>query len=731
MAKIFSLQNPLPNTHEHSVTYTVYADALGTEQIDEVTVPIALGNAAYENWTPPTLPFDAETIYYKATVTSTPKAGMTQIPETSRCVPCEPCAPVESGIVACPVKFTNVCFNDCATGKCLCVGANRYPFVIKDDEFTVIKDFNQEKNYVHQLFTAAGFNVIGYDATTGNHVVCGEGECPTLCLWQGNCTGETDTEKTTDLGIVKTLVDDMGKPIETIEDGGTGYFMLTVTNNGNAHEPNAQVIDLLDVSQVTYVSDDSGGTYDVSTGLWDVGALGVGQSKTLKIKVTFIGTEISNTAVVSGTNFDPIPDNNEDTLDIGGLGAIVSGYTTDGTNATTTGSPTTPDAGSYIKQISCDGGTTWTDSDEGCIDTPTGLDGSTPITCNYTGVALANGCVIAQESFEEVGCTGASERDEKVIPTPVINEVDNGDGTVTWTLNNTTPDTHPATDTSLFKVTINYDDGNGNTGTEAFDYLEGATPTNAALEALGVVFGADSITFPDGWITDIELSICHNYTDGTAPLEEVTPAIDDWGVMNACDCPNGATTTNSAVYTGSTGSVNPDTQTVTFDPAPTVTDPYDIDWGDGTIVTGVTGSQTHTYAASETGVKIIKTSGTLNGEPYLYDMAVNLPYANTATDKFLGVGFLGEGVNYNISCPSETADLQGRVRVFDGLTNFPVNDVTVSIDGGSPISYGNVSGTELDVNVPNTVGTHIVRIEVLLQSGEKLIKQYNVVITCT
>lgn len=289
--------------------------------------------------------------------------------------------------------------------------------------------------------------------------------------------------------------------------------------------------------------------------------------------------------------------------------ANVTGYTIgEGGDATVTGVPTTPDGGSYKKQISCDGGTTWIDSNEGCVDTPVGLDGTEETQCTFSaesgggaqawtggfvpegevrsseGVCyqalvtilaaanteppatageglwtvvecvggemqaggetegetategeqsgiLHNGCVIAQESHTESGCAGEGVRDERIIPTPVVTETENENDTVTWDFSDDTPDTHPNTTASTFEITITYDDGNGNTGTETITFTQGDTPTNAALEALGVVFSDDGMTFPSDWTADVELTIDHNYSDGVV-LPEVTPATDDWTMPN-------------------------------------------------------------------------------------------------------------------------------------------------------------------------------------------------------
>jgi uncharacterized repeat protein (TIGR01451 family) len=87
-------------------------------------------------------------------------------------------------------------------------------------------------------------------------------------------------------------------------------FTIQVTNSG----PNkARLINVFDAlpSGLTYVSDDSGGTYNPSSGLWTVGTLANGASATLNIKATVTSTgEIVNTAqIASSVPIDPNPEN--------------------------------------------------------------------------------------------------------------------------------------------------------------------------------------------------------------------------------------------------------------------------------------------------------------------------------------------------------------------------------------------------------------------------------------
>ena len=97
-------------------------------------------------------------------------------------------------------------------------------------------------------------------------------------------------------------------------------YLLTVLNQG----PNAATgITMNDdlPADVTYVSDDGGGDYNTSTGIWTVGDLNSGDADTLRIDATVdagtSGSTITNTLSVDGVNeTDNDPSNNTSNADI-------------------------------------------------------------------------------------------------------------------------------------------------------------------------------------------------------------------------------------------------------------------------------------------------------------------------------------------------------------------------------------------------------------------------------
>ena len=122
------------------------------------------------------------------------------------------------------------------------------------------------------------------------------------------------TVQVADLSILKDVND------TTPDEGDDIMYTVIASNSGPDNATGVQVTDMLPTG-VTYVSDDSGGTYDSSTGVWNVGDVASGESDTLRITATVDsgtgGQTITNTArVTSADQIDLNPDNNSDSADI-------------------------------------------------------------------------------------------------------------------------------------------------------------------------------------------------------------------------------------------------------------------------------------------------------------------------------------------------------------------------------------------------------------------------------
>ena len=120
-----------------------------------------------------------------------------------------------------------------------------------------------------------------------------------------------------DLAVTKNV--DNANPSE----GDTIVYTVTLTNNGLLDATNVSVTDVLPTG-MTYSSDDaaaSGTTYDSASGLWTLGTLRNGQTRTLRITATVNpgtgGDTLTNTASVTTLDqSDPVPGNNSATVDL-------------------------------------------------------------------------------------------------------------------------------------------------------------------------------------------------------------------------------------------------------------------------------------------------------------------------------------------------------------------------------------------------------------------------------
>ncbi len=114
-------------------------------------------------------------------------------------------------------------------------------------------------------------------------------------------------EEVIDLSLSKTI--DKSPPL--VSDNVR--FTITVTNDGPSDATSVEVTDLLP-SGYTYVSDNSGGSYDELTGIWTVGTVANGASQSLSIlaNVNASGNYV-NVAEITGhdqTDVDSSPNNN-------------------------------------------------------------------------------------------------------------------------------------------------------------------------------------------------------------------------------------------------------------------------------------------------------------------------------------------------------------------------------------------------------------------------------------
>jgi len=90
-------------------------------------------------------------------------------------------------------------------------------------------------------------------------------------------------------------------------------FLVTVRNVGTASESGVQITDLLPSGLVYQSSSPSQGTYNSSTGIWDVGSLNASASATLQVvaRVDSAGTIQNCAELTASAPADINPGNNK------------------------------------------------------------------------------------------------------------------------------------------------------------------------------------------------------------------------------------------------------------------------------------------------------------------------------------------------------------------------------------------------------------------------------------
>jgi uncharacterized repeat protein (TIGR01451 family) len=122
----------------------------------------------------------------------------------------------------------------------------------------------------------------------------------------GNNTASVSVNaKDADLDVTKTISDASPNLNDTVT------YTISVHNNGPDDTTGVAVTDLLPTG-LTYVSDTGSGSYTSATGVWTVGGLTSGQTKTVQITATVTSTAVvTNTATITASSlFDPTSSNN-------------------------------------------------------------------------------------------------------------------------------------------------------------------------------------------------------------------------------------------------------------------------------------------------------------------------------------------------------------------------------------------------------------------------------------
>jgi uncharacterized repeat protein (TIGR01451 family) len=116
------------------------------------------------------------------------------------------------------------------------------------------------------------------------------------------------TPQTADLSLTKTV------DASTVMLNQNVAFSITVHNDGPSNATGVKVQDLLPEGLLFQSATVSAGTYDEATGVWDVGAINTGETRTMEIiaKVTAVGANTNTAQISAADQSDPdsTPNNN-------------------------------------------------------------------------------------------------------------------------------------------------------------------------------------------------------------------------------------------------------------------------------------------------------------------------------------------------------------------------------------------------------------------------------------
>ncbi|QMU27842.1 T9SS type A sorting domain-containing protein [Adhaeribacter radiodurans] len=185
------------------------------------------------------------------------------------------------------------------------VGSNYNSLLFWDDSNLPTTAFPAPQTELYGIVSTAGVHRWGSATSTA-------GDLKTVNTWTyGYTESSTRTAVFTydcsaDIAVTNTVEPApyiIGKPVT---------YTLTVTNNGPVAASNVQVTDKLDLSKLEFVSASDAANYTANTGVWNIGSLAIGASRTLTItaKPLVLGT-ISTTATQTHTEPDNVTANDK------------------------------------------------------------------------------------------------------------------------------------------------------------------------------------------------------------------------------------------------------------------------------------------------------------------------------------------------------------------------------------------------------------------------------------
>ncbi|GAA4306069.1 hypothetical protein GCM10023183_20890 [Nibribacter koreensis] len=189
-------------------------------------------------------------------------------------------------------------------------GSNYNGLLFWDDSNLPISSFPSPQTELYGVESTNGAHTWGSASATA-------GDLKTVNTWTYGYTGSStqtaafNYDCSADVAVTNVASGSpyvMGQPFT---------YTVTVTNNGPIPATNIQVTDKLDATKLTFISTSDASNYNASTGVWNVGTLAVGSSRTLTITAQPIVTgPISATATQTHTEADNDASNNSATATI-------------------------------------------------------------------------------------------------------------------------------------------------------------------------------------------------------------------------------------------------------------------------------------------------------------------------------------------------------------------------------------------------------------------------------
>ena len=296
--------------------------------------------------------------------------------------------------------------------------------------------------------------------------------------------GQPDNDESDPVVVTPVAVSDLeiSKSVNNTTPfvGSNVVFTIDVTNNGLSDATGVEVTDLLP-NGYAYVSDDSGGNYNSTTGVWTIGSIMNATTASINIiaLVNPVGTYTNTVEITASDNFDPdsTPGNGittEDdyaTIDVNpiavsdleisktvdnsspfvGSNVVFTITVTNNGPSDATGVQVTDALPSGYTFVSDDSGGTY-NSGTGIWTVPTisRLAGSNTSTLNITALVLANGVAADYENFAEV--TASDNVDFDSDPTVSFGVDDLSDGIADDDESSVVVTPIPVSDLSLVKT---------------------------------------------------------------------------------------------------------------------------------------------------------------------------------------------------------------------------------------------------------------------------------------